>query len=39
MLPTMPYVIDDVMNIKLATEWRHAGPVRAVIYQQTNHLV
>ena len=28
----MPYVIDDVMKIKLATEWRHAGPcpVRAV---------
>ena len=22
----MSYVIDDVMNIKLANEWRHAGP-------------
>ena len=21
----MPYVIDDVMKIKLATEWRHIG--------------
>ena len=31
---TMPYVIDDVMKIKLATEWLHAGPypARAVIY-------
>ena len=30
---TMPYVIDDVMKIKLATKWRDTGPcqVRAMI--------
>ena len=33
---TMPYVLNDVMKNKLATEWRQACPcrVRAVIYQQ-----
>ena len=38
---TMPYVLNDVMKIKLATKWRHAGPcpVRAVIYQPINHRV
>ena len=23
---SMPYVIDDIMKIKLATEWRHTSP-------------
>ena len=35
---TRLYVIDDVMKIKLATEWHHASPcqVSAVIYQPIN---
>ena len=38
---TSSIVIDDVIKIKLATEWRHVGPypVRAVIYQPINHWV
>ena len=38
---TPSIVIDDVIRIKLATEWRHIGqcPVRAVIYQPINHWV
>ena len=38
---TPSIVIDDVMKIKLATEWRHVGPcpVGAVIYQPINHYV
>ena len=36
----MPYVIDDVMKIKLTTERCHAGSwqVHAVIYQQKKSL-
>ena len=38
---TMPYVIGDIIKIKLATEWRHASPcpARAVIYQPIIHWV
>ena len=38
---TMPYVLNGVMKIKLAMEWRHVGPypVRAVIYQPIDHWV
>ena len=38
---TKPYVIGDIIKIKLATEWRHASPcpARAGIYQPILHWI